>query len=420
VVRIGEQGNGKSSAHWILFSSIPSLAFCTAVKAQEPGPSSVAEVLDFAQSAAQFDVNTSANTTYETNVVGGNAATATLRHLKPADVIFAPSLAVTAFRPIGQDSVFLTGSAGYDFYARNSILNRENIGLNGGANGQLGLCHGVLTGGYSRRQQSLDDVVGPDVQNTIEQSSVGVSASCGHQYGFAPTISLTQSWVNNSQFLTSNSNTLGGTAGLAYTGPALGTLTAYGLYQRTDFPSVLQTLESAQVANGYTTTGGGVKLQRVLGARIQGVVSVGYTDVKPDSVGTPGFGGLTYGADVIFRVNSRVDLHGSFDREVLASTVQGSLYRIQSSSTVEATYKAGSRLKFKLGLSDQNGSLPGQRLSGAQDLSNYETKSIYASAIYTVRKVFISADVSNIERSANVDSLSYADTRAGVTLGAAF
>ena len=46
----------------------------------------------------------------------------------------------------GPQELFLKGSAGYDFYARNKQLNSQDINLTGGVAARLLACKATLTG----------------------------------------------------------------------------------------------------------------------------------------------------------------------------------------------------------------------------------------------------------------------------------
>ena len=65
------------------------------------------------------------------------AAFAAARGLKRADVLYAPALNLNLVHAEGGLSLFLSGQAGYDIHQRNSILDRERLNLQAGADAFL-------------------------------------------------------------------------------------------------------------------------------------------------------------------------------------------------------------------------------------------------------------------------------------------
>jgi hypothetical protein len=360
-------------------------------------------------------------TTYQSNVAGGDAAIAAMRGLKQDDVSFSPTAVVEAFKPLGRESIFITGSVGYNFYDKNSILNRENIDLTGGVNGQLGPCRATLTGGYSRRQNELQDITLSRVQDAYDQTSVGIEGACGRGFGLSPNFSVTQSWSNNSlsQLQSSDYRTISATAGLSYQAPTLGSLSLFGQYSSTEFFNRIVDFNQNPEHDGYDIYGGGVRYVRQLGARIQGSVSVSYTQVSP-FVGASGFGGLTYGADVTFRASSRLMLHGSVIHDVQPSNLFDSEFYVETKGIVEANYSFSSRLEASLSFAQVDRTFQGPAIVSQFDLKDDSERSIYATLTYNLRRAFISLNLRNDDRTANLQGLSYTDNRVGLTVGTRF
>jgi len=331
-------------------------------------------------------------------------------------------LLLEAFKPLGRESIFVTGTAGYNFYDRNSILNREHIDLTAGANAQLGACRATVTGGFTRRQNELDDVtLSTKIQDALDVATVGADATCGHGYGFAPILSFSRSWANNSlvQLQSSDYTTIGGSAGFSYQTPTFGNLSFFGQYQSTEFNERIFLITVGPVQDGFDIYGGGVKYVRLLGARIQGTVSLSYTSVKPFLSGTKGFDGPTYGADLTFRASSRLNFHANFTRSIVPSNVLESTYSLQTKELVEGTYDIGSRLSLNLGVSDQHRNFSGEALN-INDLTSDELKSVYATLTYSLRKIHFSLNAQNSQRTANIALLSYPDTRVGLIVATDF
>lgn len=405
---------------WAALGSVGGLAVCSSAAAQSA--MSIVDQPGVASAPAHYSVNATFSAAYESNTAGGTAAVAALRGLKQADYIFAPTVTVDLFRPIGRESVFVGGSVGYNFYDQNTQLNRENINLSGGLNGQLSACRGTLTGAYVRRQNEITDVTLGKIQDLYDQSTVGLNAACGRGVGLEPTLSVSQTWSNNSQvqLTTSDYNTLSVNGGVAYTRPTFGNLSLFGLYQKTDFSNRFVQFGARSIQDGFDTYGGGVRYVRQLGARIQGTVSLSYTSVKPYVGQTGNFSGPTYGADITYRASSRLQFHGSVDRDVQPSNTFDSTYLVETKGAFDANYSVGSRLNFSVGVSEQSRNFKGATIKTAIDLKSDEVKSIYGSASYKLRRLSLTLDVRNDLRTANIPGLGYSDTRVSLTTGTRF
>lgn len=412
---------------WAALAGVGGLAICSPALAQVTSAAaasnySIVDTPSVASAPTHYSLNGTFETEYQSNVAGGSAAIAALRGLKQEDIVFTPTLLVEAFKPLGRESVFLTGSIGYNFYDRNTVLNRESFDLTGGANGQLGLCRATVTGGFVRRQNELQDTTLLRVQDVYNQTSVGLEGACGHGYGFSPIFSVSQTWLNNSlsQLQSSNYSTLGGSGGISYQAPTLGNLSLFGQYQTTDFTNRLVVFDQNPVQDGFDTYGGGVKYVRLLGARIQGTISLSYTSVKPFVGSTSGFNGVTYGADVTFRASSRLDLHGSFNRDIQPSDVFDATYYLETKSLVEGTYHLGSRIEANLGLSEADRTFKGSSLLTNLDLREDTLKTIYGTLTYKLRKFYVALSLRNEERTTNTPGLGYTNNRVGLTAGTIF
>ena len=402
--------------------AIASPALAQSTSATDASAYSIVDTPSVAALPSHYSLNGTFETEYQTNVAGGSAAVAALRGLKQGDIVFTPTLSVDGFKPFGRESAFLTGSVGYNFYDRNTILNRENLDLTGGVNGQLGICRATVTAGYVRRQNELEDTTLLLVKDVYDQTSVGMEGACGRGFGFSPIFSVSQTWSNNSlaQLQTSNYTTLGGSGGISYQAPTLGDVSLFGQYQTTDFTDRLVIFNQTPIQDGFDTYGGGVKYVRLLGARIQGTVSLSYTSVKPFVGSAGGFDGVTYGADITFRAGSRLDFHGSFNRDVQPSNIPDTTYYIETKSLVEGTYHLGSRLDANLGVSQQDRAFKGSLFPTNLDLQDDTLKTIYGTLTYKLRKFYVALSLRNEQRSADVAGLSYANNRVGLTAGTTF
>src|SRR5690349_19753602 len=113
------------------------LGVCAAALAQ-PAVAAGVPTLDSPPISVQFSA------TYYTNVAGSSDTIAALRGLNTEDVVYAPSLNLNLVEPLGGATVFLNGYIGYDIHQRNTILDRERISVQGGANTHLAICDTTL------------------------------------------------------------------------------------------------------------------------------------------------------------------------------------------------------------------------------------------------------------------------------------
>jgi hypothetical protein len=376
--------------------------------------------------ASHIRVTPSVTAAYDSNVVGASQAVSAQQGLRSgSDESISPSLNLDIAQSIGRGSVFLGGGVGYNFYARDTILNREEINLRGGYLGSLGGCHGGLTAGYQRNENELTDLTRGAVQDTYSLETVGVNASCGGAIGFAPVASVSESWSQNSLSALSSSNlrTFSSSAGLAYQTPTNGTASVYGQYQTTDFPN--RNLGPGGVGlgtgqqDGYKLYGGGLKYSRNLGARIQGSVSASYSIV--DSQGArSGFQGFTYSAGISYRASSRLSFSANFARQVTPSNVLDASYQVENDNSLQATYTHGNRWSITAGVEQAVGTQNGAALTSSIDLLNFDTKSVFAIASYSLSRINLSLSVRHDDRTTNQALLSYSDTRASITASTTF
>src|SRR5579871_3099669 len=103
--------------------------------------------------------------TYFTNVAGSSQVLANARGLKRVDEAFSPDLLFNWGEPMGGLTLFLTGQAGYNFYARNSQLNSESLNLQAGANQRFSVCDATVSGAWARNQSNPANLVIASTKN---------------------------------------------------------------------------------------------------------------------------------------------------------------------------------------------------------------------------------------------------------------
>ncbi|HEY4285106.1 MAG TPA: hypothetical protein VGM62_18730, partial [Chthoniobacterales bacterium] len=123
-------------------------------------------------------VSASVSATYYSNAANSSAAIAALRGLKQGDEVYNPSINLNYAKPMGGITFFAAGQAGYDIHQENSILNRERIDLQAGADAQLDVCQTTLVGAWARHQSDLVDLTVNTTKNTQQILSAEVDATC--------------------------------------------------------------------------------------------------------------------------------------------------------------------------------------------------------------------------------------------------
>lgn len=289
---------------------------------------------------------------HDSNVVLGGNALGQRQNLTPEDVLFIPSATIDLLQPLGRHSAYLRGSAGYTFYDKNTDLNRERIDVASGLNVALRSCGLTADVTYGRGINRIDDPTFIyDARNIRETIGVTGGLSCSSATGFGVMAQVARNWSDNSRQTLQEANYESSTytAGLTYARPALGTLTLFGSRETVDYPDRV-------VTDGYTVDSVGMTYDRQLGARIQGTVTASYAQVEQDGRLLPGLGlpaakqdVTSYGAKLSFRVNSRLNLLGSFNRGVSPAIGFLQAYEVSNRYRISGTYQIGSRLTATAG-----------------------------------------------------------------------
>jgi hypothetical protein len=370
---------------------------------------------------------------YDSNVAESDAALAALRGIKPSDVIFEPSVRFDIARPIGRETIYLQGDAGYDFHARNSLLNRETIDVHPGVLSQIGICQTGLTGDYSRAQSDLSELaISPAglrvpfrEQNVLQVEQVGGNATCGRAVGFAPSVTASETWTHNSSPIERliDAQTFSGSAGLAYQRPILGSVRVFGAFSQTNYPNRdgLVGVEGASVATGYQTVSGGVTYTRAVGSRLQGSASISYTKLDQQETGGRGFSGPTYSAALAYRVSSRLSATGTVSRATVPSNRLNSTFAIDNLYAGTLAYGLGSRWTLDGGASFAQNTYNGVPSPLEFDLTSEKIYTVFGDVkLRLTRRLTVGLNVQQLKRNANFAELSYLDTRVGLTARATF
>jgi hypothetical protein len=375
----------------------------------------------FAADANRINISGVVTETYDSNISRSNAAVAAARGVTPGDSITAPAITVDIRVPVSRQSVFLKGSVGYNFYARNTILNSADINLLGGVELLVRNCKGTLSGDISYEQSDLQQLSLAVTKNINDTRSVSLAGSCGPAVGFAPTLSLTQTWSDNSspELRSQNYGDFDVTAGLAYRRPLFGELSAYFSYDDTTYAETNLPALALVLQNGYRNYAAGIRYDRRFGARIEGDIKVGYTSVQPTARTVPGFEGPTFGGDLTFRFSRLLQAQLSFSRAVNPQNQAGVTYGIDNTVSGSISYSVGRKLSLAAGASGESNSYRGRPLFIVvnQAVTSERIWDVFASAKYQLnRRIGFGLDYTHEQRDANPAAFSYTDDRIGLSI----
>ena len=367
------------------------------------------------------DIQLTNRVLYDSNLLRRPSGQGEIEGFERDDFRITPGLSVDILLPISRQSVFLTGTVGYDFYARNTQLNRERMALVGGANLSAGGgCSSQITGSYSRAQSDLADlfVVG-DLKNTEERRGIGARLTCGGAIGLTPGLGFRHETVKNSDVSRQRSDytTNSYEADIGYSRPTFGRLAVFGRYTDSSYPN----RAFLGIEDGVETYSTGVSFQREIGSRLRGSISGGYTWVKPKLPGTPEFSGVSYSADIIYIPSERLQLAIGFSREAQLSNLLDISYSITESYHFDGTYAFGSDLELSFGTSYSTRDF---ELSPAfPPLVPQTGDKTYLTHVGLSRqwndRLSSALDVSQERRDSNNPFLDYKSTRVGLTLSLA-
>lgn len=371
----------------------------------------------------RIDVAVTGGVTFDDNVARASEQRARQTGLVAEDLVFRPAVSVDVFLPLGGQSLALRGSAGYDIHARNTRLDRERVQLGSTLGLRFGRCDGSVNGVFRRQQTDLSNLafgnpflVGNQVRNTETFTTVTGSLACGSRIGFRPTGSVTQSFGRNSNnfYRFSNFDSTSVTAGVEYSGPGFGTLTVYGGYTNSNYPNRRFLLGPGR--DGFETKTISARLQRQIGARLSGSIEGGYTDVSSKRAGSRGFSGLTASADLVARVNDRLQVSGALARQVNASNVLGAEYVISRLISLGASYAVSERMTVDAGAAWNARDLRGSPLLAIPTIGDDRTSTIHAGVRYGFpRRLQLSVRAERARRNADFDVFDYTSNRAIVS-----
>jgi hypothetical protein len=391
------------------------LAMAAAMPAAAQNLAPVAPTTPFAR--VQVDV------LYNSNVAGTSAQLAAQRGIDRADVTYTPSLDLNYFKLLGEESVFLTGSAGYDFYQSNTILNRERLDGLGGVSAHVLDCDTTLQAGYGRHQTDLPQLTVATTSNTEEDITGTFSGTCNQAGKLVPSFSVSQTWSTNSalQLFTTNYRSLSTQGSILYRQQLIGDISLFGQYQQTEYPHRLFLLGSGIKQDGYDTYAGGLKLEHHFDTRLDLIVSVAETSVKSFSGISPDFNGITYNSSLAYQIGPRLTATLEASRQTTPANRLDASYSVGELYSLHADYKAGTALTIGVGASDNRQSYKGAALVPGVDIAKESVKSFFVRGGYNITpNLAVNLGAFQDQRHADVMGYSYTANRFSLSVSQAF
>lgn len=306
------------------------------------------------------------------------------------DFRLSPALNIDIVQPIGGQKLTLAGGIGYDFYNKNKRLERERVNLVGNLDLKVGPnCTPKLGVSYLRQQSDLADffaLTNVRLRNREQRLVYSASVKCSGVVGLRPGLSIERTNAKNSAFLRriGNFNQTSYGVSLGYVTPTLGEVSLFGNYRRGNYPNRGRfAIGSGSVGDNVGVYSGGVRLQRDIGTRLKGNVSLGYTKADPSIPGTRGFSGASGSADLTAQLLDRLQAVIGYSRTVEQSNRLDVSFSVNSSYSINANYILNPRFSLTAGASRINRRLSDSLLLAPNLLGrNDRTSQVSAGARY--------------------------------------
>lgn len=348
------------------------------------------------------------------------------RYKSKDDWAFRPSVSLSAARPFGRQQLFLNGVIGRDFYARNTTLDRNRIGIDGGINWVLGTrCGGRVQGGYSKRGTqfgTFEEVIPSTQERTIFLASgscrtvTGLSANINYNTG--KTRNKTDDPTGQVDRSFANVNQQGVNGGIGYPLGRRGEIGIQGNWNEQEFPN--QPLANGDL-NGTEIYGANVFGNYRVGTTLRATGGIGKSWVKPKAPLADDFAGLTWNLGLNY-TGPRIGAALSMGRSVNGSSGGSSNYSLGTFYNASVNYKANNRLSMAAGMAFSNTDYRGiNQLPETEDIDSAKMRRYFIGADYRLNRILAFAlDFNHQNRSSQPSSQSYKVNSIGLTARAAF
>ncbi len=335
------------------------------------------------------------------------------RYTSKDDWIFRPTVAVNMSRDLGRQTVFLSGSIGRQYFARNTMLNSNNLNVGGGASLSLGnRCGGNLKAGYSNRGTQLgtfEEVI-PSEQ---ERVSLGASATCrtpgglsgSLSYGYSNATNHTHDPLNevDRSFANVNSNHFG--ANIGYAVGARGQVGLQGSWSKNRYPNQLLPTGGS---NRNEIVSGSVFAAYRVGSSLSASGSVGKSEVRTNVPGSSAFSGTTWNVSMNYS-GPRIGAGISTGRSVSGGAGGSANYSIGTFFNTSVNYRLNDRMSVAGGIATSNSDYRGlEQLPETEAVRSSKSRRYFVGADYSMSKIFsFSLDLNHQKRSSDPSGYSY-------------
>ena len=291
---------------------------------------------------------------YDSNVPRLSDESLNLQGFEREDIRISPALQLNFARNLGRHQVGINANLGYDFYIRNTELNRERLSVEPFVYANLPVCDLAVAGLASRQQSDLgqlvyvgiDPTLGTD--NTETRKRINGRLICGETYGLRPTLEVERGSGDNSNPLrqVADYHYTRIQPGVGYSSPVLGEIGIFAVKTETDLPN--QILPNGETA-GYTLRGFGLQYSRNIGSRLTFNGSVSHVEVTPYGNISDGESGLNASVNLTLLASERLQLTAFANRNFTSTLTSTSTYELAEGYGLTATVAANDRLRFRFG-----------------------------------------------------------------------
>lgn len=370
-------------------------------------------------SDARSNITVSLNARYDDNVPRINDLQPNTRDLAREDIRITPALQLDVARNLGRQQVGIRAQLGYDFYLRNTELNRERLIVEPFAYLDLPVCDVSVQGLASRQQSDLGELtyLGIDpslgVDNTETRKRIDAQLICGDTYGLRPSFEFERGSGDNSNPLRrpADYRVTRYQPALGYASPTLGEISVYAFKTDTDLPN--QILLSGQKA-GYSQTGYGVSYSRAIGTRLTFDGSLANVNVRPYD-GSEGRNGVNGSVSITLLASDRLQFVGFANRAFTSTLTSNATYQLAEGYGLTANYAVNDRLRLRAGGQVSPGTFYYAIEPTGPFIRNQTQYDIFAGATYQLNpRLRFTLDTGAQRRDADLDYYDYRSFYAAV------
>lgn len=299
--------------------------------------------------------------TYDDNVLRRSSAGGGSR----SDYKFSPTVSLRYDLPVARQGVFVTGMAGYNFYARNSRLNRENWRVGGGVNWALGTrCTGLAEISYGESQSDFAEI-GVALDNLQKRQFYSLSASCAGPAGIGFVAGVDRTVTDNSTDIRGSGDLheIAYNAGLLYRSRLVGDVTLRGVREKRKYPNRFVLTPLGVERDGVKVERIVLAVARPIGARLQGTAGISYIWSTPDVSIYDKFKGVGWNAGLTYLVGPRLTVGLNASRDATSSAALDSSYQITRNYGANLSYQLGAATRISLGASDSRRNFRGEQVN---------------------------------------------------------